>query len=56
MKGGYFAGKSKRIAARGKKFSSSERKKKAKTRRTSKIVKKLQSIFTRTRRRQSRRT
>jgi len=55
MKGGYIPGKSKKpIAARGKKISLNERKKR-RTRRASKIVKKLQSIITRTRRRQSRR-
>jgi len=53
MKGGYIPGKK---AARGKKLTSSE-KKRANTRRASKLVKKLQSINTRrrTRRRQSRR-
>jgi hypothetical protein len=51
MKGGYLPGKK----GRGKKSTASEKKTRAKTRRASKIVKKLQSIITRTRRRQSRR-
>ena len=54
MKGGYINPVKK---GKGKKLSSYERKKRANTRRASKLVKKLQSINTRrrTRRRQSRR-